>query len=359
MTIQGLRRHAIATSLFPATTLKEAIEELGFVQCDPIRAPARAQDLILRQRVAGYRAGDLERHYPKLGLEEDYLYAYGVVPDATWRLLHPRAKRRLSKGEIKVWELVCAQAKMHPRELEPHLGRRRQVNAWGGFSKETTRMLEVLHYCGLLRVAGREKGIRIYQAARAQEEYLEPGERLRRLVLLMAKILAPVPERSLRAAIRHLGHAAPNLKGRLQVVKTLITDGDLHVADVEGVRYLWPAGELVEREPEVVVRFLAPFDPVVWDRYRFEHLWGWAYRFEAYTPIAKRKLGYYALPLLFGDDVIGWVNVNKRGKGVEVAEGFAKEKPKGRVFKNAFAEEVERMRAFLSSMDQTSTVSES
>ena len=137
--------------------------------------------------MVGYRAGDLERHYPELGLEEDYLYAYGVVPEATWRLLHPRAKRRLSKGEMRVWELVCAQAKMHPRELEPHLGRRRQVNAWGGYSKETTRMLEVLHYCGLLRVAGREKGIRIYQAARAQEEFLAPAERLRRLVLLIAQ----------------------------------------------------------------------------------------------------------------------------------------------------------------------------
>ena len=114
-------------------------------------------------------------------------------------------------------------------------------------------------------------------------------------------------------------------------------------------------GELVEGEAEPVVRFLAPFDPVVWDRYRFEHLWGWAYRFEAYTPIAKRKLGYYALPLLFGDDVIGWVNVSKKGKGLEVQEGFVKDKPKGRAFKTAFAEEVERMRAFLKEMGRDYT----
>jgi uncharacterized protein len=195
--------------MFPPTTLKDAIETLGFVQCDPIRAPARAQDLILRQRVDGYRAGDLEWNYPELGLEEDYLYAYGVVPETTWRLLHPRVKKRLTKGEMRVWELVCAQARMHPRELEPHLGRRRQVNAWGGYSKETTRILEALHYRGLLRVAGREKGIRLYQEARKQEEFLAPDERLRRLVKLIAKILAPVPERSLRAALRHLVHAAP------------------------------------------------------------------------------------------------------------------------------------------------------
>ena len=58
------------------------------------------------------------------------------------------------------------------------------------------------------------------------------------------------------------------------------------------------------------MRLLAPFDPVVWDRRRFELLWGWAYRFEAYTPAPKRKLGYYALPLLWRDRVIGWANLS-------------------------------------------------
>ena len=58
------------------------------------------------------------------------------------------------------------------------------------------------------------------------------------------------------------------------------------------------------------VRLLAPFDPVVWDRRRFELLWGWAYRFEAYTPAEKRKRGYYALPLLWRDRVIGWGNIS-------------------------------------------------
>jgi len=46
-----------------------------------------------------------------------------------------------------------------------------------------------------------------------------------------------------------------------------------------------------------VVRSLAPFDPLVLDRRRFEHLWGWAYRFEAYTPLVQRRFGYYAMPV--------------------------------------------------------------
>ncbi len=347
-TISELRRQAITSSLFRPITLKHAIEKLGFVQCDPIRAPARAQDLILRQRVAGYRAGDLERHYPELGLEEDYLYAYGVVPESTWRLLHPRMKKRLNKSEERVWDLVRAQVRMHPRELEPHLGRRRQVNAWGSYSKQTTRILEALHYRGFLRVAGREKGIRLYQAAREQEEYLAPNERLQKLVLLMARILAPVPERSLRAALRHFAHSAPTLEGRLQVVKALVQSGDLQAVEVDSVRYVWPAGDDVSgNEAPMIVRFLAPFDPVVWDRYRFEHLWGWPYRFEAYTPPAKRKLGYYALPLLWGEEMIGWANVSRLGARVEVEAGFREAKPKGKAFRDAFAAEVERMNEFL------------
>src|SRR6476661_9646469 len=94
-TLADLRRYAVARSLFPPTTLRKAIERLGFVQADPIRAPARAQDLILRHRVKEYRVGDLESKYPKLGIEEDFLYAYGFMPQSTWRLLHPRMEGRL------------------------------------------------------------------------------------------------------------------------------------------------------------------------------------------------------------------------------------------------------------------------
>jgi uncharacterized protein YcaQ len=333
--------------LFPPVTLEQAIEQLGFVQCDPIRAPARAQDLILRHRVKGYRAGDLERCYPELRLEEDYLYAYGVVPESTWRLLHPRITKRLSQIEQRVWELVCAQPKMHPRELEAHLGRRRRINAWGSYSKATTRALETLHYRGLLRVAGRDKGVRLYQAARQQEERLAPEERLRKLVLLMAAILAPAPERSLRAALRHLAHAAPALKLRPSLVKEMIAEGELTALTVQEVRYLWPARQPLYPDPEPAVRFLAPFDPIVWDRFRFEHLWGWAYRFEAYTPPAKRQMGYYAMPLLWGENVIGWVNVNNTRNGIDVEAGFVKTKPRDRIFRQAFEGEVERMKEFL------------
>jgi uncharacterized protein YcaQ len=299
--------------------------------------------------VKDYRAGDLEAKYPKLGIEEDFLYAYGFMPQSTWRLLHPRLDKRLSSAEKRVLDLVSQQRDLHPRELEEHLGRAREVNAWGGYSKATTRILHSLHYRGLLRVAGRENGIRVYQVIpeRNGSSIADPEDRLKQLILLLAKILAPVPERSLRAALQHLAHAAPALEGRHSVLTGLIKSGELASVEVQNFRYLWPAAPLARKARDPLVRILAPFDPLVWDRRRFEHFWGWAYRFEAYTPAAKRKLGYYAMPLLWRDDVIGWVNISRDKAGSQVQYGFAKAKPSDKKFAQEFEAEVERIRKFL------------
>jgi uncharacterized protein len=344
-TLRDLRHHAIASSLFPLTTLGRAISNLGFVQADPIRAPARAQDLILRQRVKGYRAGDLDRKYRALRLEEDFLYAYGFMPVTTWQLLHPRGRRALTRAEQTILNLAAGRKRLHPRELEAHLGKRREVNAWGGYSKATTRALERLHYLGLLRIAGRHQGVKLYEVAAAITHPPIPDqERLHRLVLLLAHILAPLPERSLRAATHFLRYSAPDLAGRTKAVTEMLKAGTLDSSEVDGVRYVWPHGRLVRREPKDTVRFLAPFDPVVWDRRRFEHFWGWPYRFEAYTPPAKRKMGYYALPLLWRAEVIGWVNVVNR----EITPGFVTGSPPAEpAFHRAYEEEVERLRYFL------------
>lgn len=348
VTLNDLKHHAIASSLFPATTIGRAIRKLGFVQADPIRSPARAQDLILRQRVTDYRVDDLGRRYRSLRLEEDFLYAYGFMPFDTWHLLHPRAQRALTSAEQRVLEIVSSSRRLHPRELEASLGRERETNAWGGYSKATTRVLEKLHYLGLLRIAGRNKGVKLYERASLKQDHIDPDERLRRLALLITRILAPVPQNSLGAALRHLRHAAPDLPGRKDVVARLLRSGEIACAEVGGVRYLWPAGRLVRNEPEDVVRFLAPFDPVVWDRRRFEYFWGWPYRFEAYTPPALRKRGYYALPLLWRADVIGWVNASRRGEELTIDAGFIQKRPAEKAFQRAFEEESRALGKFFS-----------
>ena len=101
ITLEAMRRFAVARSLFEPLSLKRALHKMGFVQADPIRAPARAQDLTLRHRVKDYRAGDLERHYAKLGVAEDFFINYGFVTHQIQALMHPR-RRALARrnGQI-------------------------------------------------------------------------------------------------------------------------------------------------------------------------------------------------------------------------------------------------------------------
>jgi uncharacterized protein len=345
--LQRLRRHAIGQSLFRPTHLKGAIERLGFVQADPIRSPARAQDLILRHRVKNYRAGDLERRYSELDIEEDFLYAYGFVSRSVWCWLHPRSSARLTALEKKVLSVVCDCDEMHPRELEPHLGRQRAVNAWGGYSNATTRALQHLHYRGLLRIVRRENGIRVYQSLTPPPEPLPLAERLQKLVLLVAGILAPVPERSLREALGHLTRHVGDARAQISSCERT---GQLQKETIEGLSYVWPAAsKTVVQETPRKLRILAPFDPVVWDRRRFEHLWGWAYRFEAYTPPAKRVRGYYAMPLLWGDAVIGWANLSVEAGHLDARLGFIGKTPDDAEFRLALDEELERIGYFLGS----------
>ena len=341
--LERLRLHAISQSLFPPTTLKAAVGRLGFVQADPIRSPARAQDLILRHRVKEYRAGDLERRYASLDIEEDVLYAYGFLPRTIWQLLHPRNIRGMSKLEKKVLAVVREFGVMHPKELEEHFGNERVINAWGGYSKATTHALEQLHYRGLLRIARREKGIRIYEAAPSSVDELPPNERLRKLVTVVTTILEPVPEASLHATInryRSLG----NIRA---TVGELLDSGELEKQVIDGVTYLWPYSRTIHGEVPLRVRFLTPFDPLVWDRQRFEHLWGWRYRFEAYTPPAKRLRGYYAMPLLWRDSVIGWANARVEAGLLNVEVAFAGKRPKDSDFRSELDAEIGRLETFL------------
>jgi uncharacterized protein YcaQ len=357
LTLQQLRRQA--AHVHAPRTLARAIGQIEFIQSDPIRSPARAQDLILRHRVADYRAGDLERRYSSLAVEEDFLYAYGFLPRRIRKLLYPRFDQsRPDRPYVPtglaadVLAFVRERGATHPGVLATQFGRKRAINGWGGFSTASTRVLQQLHYHGLLRVHRRERGVRVYAAAGIEEESIDPARRLRELILLVARVLAPVPEVTLRAATVRFAHIAPHARGRAGTIAELLTAGRLEAGVVDGVKYLWPPDRL-DRPADAPreVRFLAPFDPIVWDRRRFEHMWGWAYRFEAYVPERNRRLGYYAMPLLWMDRVIGWVNCTRAGDRLEVRVGFVAGKPKERDFRRAFDHEVARMEHFLSPVE--------
>ena len=360
-TLDALRRYAIAHTLFRPTTLPRAIQRLGFVQADPIRAPARAQDLTLRHRVEDYRAGDLERRYPRLAVEEDCLVNYGFLPREHLALMHPRQPRKAWDAKTRqrateILAFVRERGPVHPREVEQHFAHGRVRNYWGGSSHASTHLLDGMHYRGMLRVARRDGGVRIYEVAAHPQIHDGddgPDARARRaaaLIDLVVRKYAPLPAASLTYLVRLLGYGAPHLTTQMKAALAVARE-QLPNCRIDGVTWYWPAGENPASRRHVVdesLRLLAPFDPVVWDRRRFELLWGWTYKFEAYTPAPQRRFGYYALPMLWREQVIGWANVGVReGRMVPDFGYVAGVQPKGATFRAALDEEMQRLMVFL------------
>ncbi len=356
--LDDLRRYAVARSLFKPTSLAKAIDKLGFVQADPIRAPARAQDLTLRHRVEGYLAGDLERRYPKLAVEEDFFVNYGFLPRATLALMHPRiAKRRWDAATRRqasaLLDFIRERGPSHPREVQAAFDHGKRINHWGGQSSAVTHLLDGMHYRGLLRVARREAGVRVYEAVQHGKDDRDPADKAGALLSMVLHKYAPLPSPSLRHLVYLLGcggapQLAPALKHALAAQRNSTVQ-----AKIDGTTWYWPETDnprSARHAPDERVRLLAPFDPVVWDRRRFELLWGWTYRFEAYTPASKRKLGYYALPLLWHDRVIGWANVSvgSRNGVLDAKFGYvAGAAPRSRAFRAELDDEISRLRTFL------------
>ena len=353
-TLDEMRRHAVARQ-FQSLPLAAGLDRIGFVQADPIRAPARAQDLTLRHRVAGYRAGDLERLYPTLPIEEDFFINYGFVTRRVSALMHPRDGGGLlpsasNKKAQALLAYVRERGEAHPREVDAKFSHGTTVNYWGGQSSATTRLLESMHYKGMLRVARRATGIRVYAAHQHDKPCGTAAERHARLDALVEVVVrkyAPLPATSLSAVVRRLRYAVPQWS-HLITKALLRAKQRLAYATIDGETWYWPADETPpDTESPAIVRFLAPFDPLVWDRRKFELLWDWPYRFEAYTPVKKRKWGYYALPLLWRDRVIGWANV-ANPTNLSIDAGFVSgRRPRDPEFRRAFDEEVERLRSFL------------
>jgi uncharacterized protein YcaQ len=355
ITLDDLRRHAVRRTLFNPTTLGRAIAKLGFVQADPIRSPARAQDLTLRHRVKDYRAGDLERRYARLGVEEDFFVNYGFVSRELHALMHPRAPRAVwSKTRLKqaqaVLEFVSEHGVVHPREVDAHFAHGKTTNWFGGSSNATTQLLDGMHYRGLLRVARREGGVRLYAAREQTPPPDDPRAAHDALIDVVVAKYAPLPAASLGRLVSLLTVGAPQWRGE-RAAALARAKARLVKERVGGVDWHWPLDERIPKrrgEGDDAVRLLAPFDPVVWDRRRFELFWGWAYRFEAYTPAPKRKLGYYALPLLWRDQVIGWGNVSATERRLKTEFGYvAGAAPRDAAFRGALADEVDRLRGFL------------
>jgi len=354
--LQQLRRYSIARSLFEPTSLYRAIARLGFLQADPMRAPARAQDLILAHRVKSYRAGELEQRYPKLPVEETFFVNYGFLPRETVALLHPRSAprswdRRMQALGQEVLAFVREHGRTHPRDVQAHFNHGR-IKRWGGDLNLSTHLLEGLHYRGLLRVARRDAGTRIYQASEHTYQDDNPEIRLARagqLLDLIVKLYAPLPAASLSYLCLLLRSGVPHLAAEIRHVQQNVKSRYAH-AQVDGTLWLWPQTDnpmAARHRTDLRLRFLSPFDPVVWDRRRFRLFWGWEYKLEAYVPAHKRRMGHYAMPMLWGEQMLGWANLKVVNGQLQHELGFVGPRPLGRTFQLALDDALQKMREFL------------
>jgi uncharacterized protein len=279
------RRLAVRAQLLDgsAKTILDTIRHLGYLQLDPIATVATPPELILWSRLGPYDRGEIER----LLWQERKLFEWGafIWPIESYPLIRARMVRRRtgkSASERRGAEFLRANARFKRqvlRELElsgPMLSRDLAGDAvrtwkshgWYG-NRSVAVLLDVLHSRGIVAIVGRKNGQRLWDLA----ERWYPQEVEKIPVREAERILAENRFRSLGVRLTPKGwEAHPEAHdGRISDRATL----------------------------------LSPFDRLIHDRDRTEALFGFHYRIEIYVPQAKREYGYYVLPLLVGDRIVG------------------------------------------------------
>lgn len=324
-----------------------------------MRAPARAQDLILLHRAKKYRAGELERRYTRLAIEEAFFINYGFLPRESLILLHPRGEpcawdawdSKMQGRAEEVLAFVRHHGRTSAKDVQTQFDHGR-MKRWGGDLNVSNHLLEGLHYRGFLRVACREAGARVYQAVEYPPQDDSPAIRCSRagqLLDILVQLYAPLPESTLNYLCTLLRNGVRHLTTEIRQVREHAKSRYGH-AHVDGHVWFWPRSENPMSRRHVIddkLRFLTPFDPVVWDRRRFKLFWDWEYKLEAYVPAHKRRMGHYAMPMLWGEQMLGWANLSVVNGRLQHQLGFVHSRPRGNEFPLALEEALQRMREFL------------
>ncbi len=341
----------------PHAGVAAALAHHGYVQIDPINVCGRMHDLILRPRVAGYREGDLMRFLH--GADEDerprrpelrtafehHLPSTGILvalEAEAWPYLRRAMRERSRRTSAWSGRLTPREAELAKRIIEalgergplgsdavadPRPGRR----AWGATTL-VKATLQKLFFHGRVLIARREAGRRLYDlpervlsAAVLARPEAAPEETARWEALLKLR------QRRL-AALRRAELAA--IADRVQAVRIEGARGPVYCLreDVTALEVAGEAAAARENGDDLASRprLLAPLDPLLYDRALARSLWDFDYTWEVYTPPAKRRRGYYALPLQAGAELVGHVDPKadrKAGRlivaGREVRRGYA------------------------------------
>ena len=258
------------------------VRRLGFLQLDPISTVAPPQQIVLWSRLGGFDPDELDRLLwteKKLFEWNAFVWPIEDLPLIRARMREPWGHykwQRWAKEFLKehaafrryVLRELERRGPMLSRDLEHPAARAEERYVWWGTRAQLTWMLELLHRRGQIAVAGRRGGQRLWDLA---ERWFPESE-----TVPLAEARRVLDEKRFRALGVRLE------RGRLAA----------HPEAEDG-----PVGNRVT--------FLSPFDRLVHDRRRAEALWDFHYRLEMYVPPAKREYGYYVLPILRGDRLVG------------------------------------------------------
>jgi uncharacterized protein YcaQ len=356
-----LARHflAPARSLAGLDGVLEVFRKLGSIQFDPIAVAGRSHDLVLHARVAGYEPAWCDLLYERREIFEATNKALSLVPTSEfpwfrvgWGRKGPRFHARVLAENAAVAKRVLgrirAEGALSALEFEPEHGAPKD---WFGMPENVVRaVFEAYTVTGVLGLARRDGNLRYYDLL----ERLLPAELLAHEVpvreQLRHKLLSRYRAHGLLGAGGAGGtfariappNSTPERPGRNALREELVELGALVPVDVEGVRgkrlVLREELALLQAPPEPTpsVAFVAPFDSLLWDNALVASLFDFDYVWEGFFPPAKRRWGWYVLPISFGDRFVGRIEprIDRDRARVEVLnvwweDGFAPRSAKG------------------------------
>ena len=305
----------------------EVFRKLGSVQFDPLAIAGRTHDLVLHARVADYEPGWCDLLYERREIFEAYNKGLSLVAvsEFPWfrGILSRNPARTLAENSAvaeRVLERVRAEGPLSALDFERERG---TTTDWFGLPTNTVRdVLEAYSVTGVLGLARRDGNRRYYDLI----ERLLPADVLAHEIPLHEQLLHKLLSRYRAHGLLGAGAGAdifgglgpakpdpqlPGYPGRHALRDELVERGALVPVDVEGLRgkrlVLPEDVPLLEAPPEPPpsVAFLPPFDPLIWDRKVLASLFGFEYVWELFLPPAKRRWGWYVLPILFRDHFVG------------------------------------------------------
>jgi len=336
----------------------EVFRRLGSIQFDPLAVAGRTHDLVLHARVADYDPAWCDLLYERREIFEAYNKGLSFVPAsefpwfrATLSRNAPRILAENADVAERVLERIRAEGPLSSLDFESERG---ATIDWFGVPTNTVRaVLEAYAVTGVFGLARRDGNRRYYDIV----ERLLPADLLAREIPLREQLRHKLLSRYRAHGLLGVGGGGdifsglgpakpdprwPEYPGRTALREELVATGELVPVEVENVRgkrfVLREEVDLLERPPEPPpsVALLPPFDPLVWDRGLLGSLFEFEYVWELFVPPAKRRWGWYVLPMLFGDRLVGRIEprIDRAGNRVQVLglwweDGFAPRRTEG------------------------------